>query len=573
MTEVIEPDLSASYENQHINHLDYYFSKAIQESTGENNSVVLMSCALVSKALSHGSICLNIPKLAGTTIPLGEDNRLVFKFAEQREWISTLQASKVVGKNTAFPLVLDEQNRLYLSKYYDFQQRLVKNLCERALLPDHNLDEALVTHQLNDLFKNVTKTGPVKTQINAIKNSLLKNFVIISGGPGTGKTYCTNIIKFVLKDHARQKGFKEPKIISLAPTGKAASKLANGATIHSVLRPLGDRPGFFYNKNNLIQADTVIIDEASMIDIALMTRLLEAIPLNTRLILLGDKNQLTSVEAGSVLSEICSVRGFSHLFFNLEYNFRYKGKSGIENLSQSILNNDIPLVEKILLSKSHKDILFEQPSEKTSLNNLIEQPIIEGYKNFLKEEDSLSSLKTLENFRILCAHNTGWHGTRKINETCEKILRSRRNSAIQGSFFKKAIMITSNDYEKGLFNGDTGIIIFKDGIKTAAFRGMDNKLIFWRYSDLPSHATAFAVTVHKSQGSEFDSILIIIPDKISPVLTRQLLYTGVTRAREKVHIIGRMDVIKKALNASVDRESGLKWALDNALKIKRNKMG
>ncbi len=430
------------------------------------------------------------------------------------------------------------------------------------------MDNTTIDSTLDSLFDTAKQSPGVPTQRSAIRNALINNMVIISGGPGTGKTYCTSLIKSVFTTYAEQKNLDPPKIISLAPTGKAASKMKKGTTIHSVLRPFNDKPGFYYNKDNMLQTDMVIIDEASMVDIALMTRLLEAIPVTSKIILIGDKNQLSSVEAGSVFSEICKVQGLSHLFFNLEYNYRSKGKTGIENLSKAIITSNFERVRQILESNEFPDVRFLEPDPGISLEFLIQDSVKEGYLGFFNEADPLKSIELIDSFRILCAHNKGEYGTNCLNETCENILRSQHNSDIEEAFFKKAVMIRSNDYQKGLFNGDTGIVIQRDGILTAAFKGLENDIVFWRYVDLPAHETAFAITVHKSQGSEFDTVLIMIPEKISPVLTRQLLYTGVTRARKKVTIIGHIEVIKQALAASIDRKSGLSFYLENSLKQK-----
>jgi len=175
----------------------------------------------------------------------------------------------------------------------------------------------------------------------------------------------------------------------------------------------------------------------------------------------------------------------------------------------------------------------------------------------------------LDNFKILCAHNSGEYGTLQINHVCENILRSDNNFDIQGKLFKKIIMVNTNDYKKGLFNGDTGIVLEKKGESTVFFKTLENKIKQYRASDLPGHDAAYAITIHKSQGSEFKTVLIIVPDKLSPVMTRQLLYTGVTRAKTNIIIIGNIEIIKKAINLSVRRNSGLSMCLEKEIYLEK----
>jgi len=288
-------------------------------------------------------------------------------------------------------------------------------------------------------------------------------------------------------------------------------------------------------------------------------------------IVLGDKYQLSSIQAGSVFSDICSVKGLSANVFLLEYNFRSKGKTGIENLSKAINNNDVQSLDEILTSGSYPDVVFESLNEKNIIQNLVYEYFIAGYKPILKANTVETALNELDSFKILCAHNSGEHGTLQINHVCEKILRSHNNFDIQDKLFKNIIMVNTNDYKKKLFNGDTGIVFDSPGVDekkgavTVCFTTMDNKIQQYRVSDLPSHDPAFAITIHKSQGSEFDTILMIIPDRVSPVVTRQLLYTGVTRAKTKVIIAGKLNIIKKAINLSIKRNSGLSTYLEKEI--------
>ncbi|MBA3008660.1 MAG: exodeoxyribonuclease V subunit alpha [Proteobacteria bacterium] len=581
MTRQIKFDLTCLHDHQLISHLDYYFARTMADAFHEDGSMVLVACALVSKALADGHICLDLKKAAGSCLT-NLEQEVFLTLPPFGEWEKTLTESSMVGQKIAdtglansgdseepgpernFPLVLDSSGNLYLSRYYDLQKRLVNNIGCRIAASPVPMDEAFADKHLDILFSGQNFQQAEK-QKEAIKKALVQNFVVISGGPGTGKTYITTRIKTLLDQYAESCKIPLPRILSVAPTGKAASRLKDGRTIHSVLKPLKGRTGFLHNKDNPLRADVVIIDEASMIDIALMTRLLEAIPLESKVILLGDKNQLSPVQAGAVFTDLCLVKGLgSHLVF-LEYNFRSRGKTGIENLARAINQNDVRTMETILSGTQYPDIGFVDTGKGVRLDQIIEDYILQGYAPLMEKTRLEDGLEILDRFRILCAHNKGESGTLQINHLCEKILRSHANFDITGQFFKKIVMIRTNDYHRGLFNGDTGIVHEDNKVIKAGFKDSMGSIRQYRYLDLPAHDTAFAVTIHKSQGSEFDSVLIIIPEKLSPVITRQLLYTGVTRARKKAIIVGSLDVIKEAMTLTLGHTSNVTALLEHRL--------
>jgi exodeoxyribonuclease V alpha subunit len=556
-------DLDNLFEHHFFSNLDYFFARSMAKAFDENDPIVLISCALVSKLLFEGHICLDIKETSGTVRSVSQTNNDLIKFPELDIWITALEHSLMISDTIKTPLVLDCDHKLYFSKYYNFQNRLSKNITQRVSLRPLKIDKA-VSDEMLELYFPESGNQYIR-QKEAVENAVFNYFTIISGGPGTGKTYITTVIKKIFFLCAEKLSWPVPKIICVAPTGKAASKMDQGSTIHSILKPLKNTPGFYYNKNNPLQIDMIIIDEASMIDISLLTRLLEAVPLEAKVIILGDKHQLSSIQAGTIFSDICNVNGLSSNIFFLEYNFRSKGKTGIENLSKAIKNNDGKSLEDILTSGRYPDIVFKNFQGDVPLVNTVNKYILNGYKPFVSAETVETVLNKLDDFKILCAHNSGEYGTLQINHVCENILRSDNNFDIQEKLFKKIIMVNINDYKKGLFNGDTGIIFEKKTESTVFFKTLENKLKQYRVSDLPGHAAAFAITIHKSQGSEFKTVLIIVPDKLSPVMTRQLLYTGVTRAKKTIIIVGNMEIIKKAMNLSVKKNSGLSMCLEKQI--------
>jgi exodeoxyribonuclease V alpha subunit len=397
----------------------------------------------------------------------------------------------------------------------------------------------------------------VRGQKAAVQKALTHPFAVISGGPGTGKTHVTRLIRQILKEYAQKNNSPPLRILCLAPTGKAASRLENGVTIHLALKPLPSRPGFFHGADNPLKVDVVIVDEASMIDLALMSRLIEAIPLTARVILLGDKNQLSPVQAGAVFNEICQVKALAPCLALLDFNFRSQGKTGIGRLARAIHINDAAGAEQVLTSDVYPDIAFEEISGLGDLQAVMEKYVTSGYGPLAASQTLERALAQMDRFRILCAHNRGESGTLQINHLCEKILRSSPDFDIKNPFFERIIMIRINDYPRELFNGDTGIVYQEGGITKAGFTDGQRIIRQFRYSDLPGHDPAFAVTIHKSQGSEFDQVLIVLPEKPSPVVTRQLLYTGVTRAKKRAVIAGKKAVIRDAMAVDLCKKSHL----------------
>ncbi len=564
MVTYIAFELESLFKHDAFSDLDYFFARSMALAFNEKNPIVMVSCALVSKSLFKGHICLDITTMAGKQKPLSDTSPIVLKFPDAETWTLALKKSSMVSDCIHTPLVLDAGYKLYLAKYFDFQNRLVDNISQRVSFPGPPMEETLIEEILKDFFPS--EDDHYLPQKKAALNALLKNFTIISGGPGTGKTFAVSIIKKALSSYSKKKGQEKQNIICMAPTGKAASKLEEGNTIHSALRPRIKGSGFYYHKSNPLNKDIVIIDEASMVDLPLFVRLLEAVPLEAKIIMTGDQHQLTSIQAGSVFSDLCAVNELHSNTFSLEYNFRSRGKTGIEKLAKAINERDIQGFESLLLSHDYQDLFFEMYHDGKSVMENLQKHISDGYMSFGSAQNEENSLSKLDEFRVLCAHNKGEYGTLQINHICEKILRSLNNSGIEEKSFIKAIMVNTNDYKKGLFNGDTGVAVEKNGDITAFFKGPDNKLKRYRYSDLPSNDTAFAITIHKSQGSEFDSVLMIIPDRFSPVVTRQLLYTGVTRAKKKVILIGNLDIMKAAIRMNVKRHSGIKEYLGKKLR-------
>jgi exodeoxyribonuclease V alpha subunit len=488
---------------------------------------------LVSRRRAEGHICIPAPELP---------------------------ESRTVASGEEFTPLVIESGRLYLRRYWEYEQQLARAILQRAVTT----------------AKLPKKRGADRQQL-AATNAVTRNFSVITGGPGTGKTHTVRAILQQLRQHPTGAALK---VALAAPTGKAAARLTEAlrdikpaveaTTIHRLLGTIPDSPYFRHNAERPLTADVVIVDEASMVDLALMTKLVEAVPLTARLILLGDRDQLASVEAGNVLSDICAAAETAGsplhgAVVELTENYRFAESGGIYKLSRAVNAGDADAALAALRDGS-AELRWEKLRAAANLGAALRDRIIAGYRSYLESAaDPASALQRLPQFRILCAVRHGAFGVENLNTLVEQTLAEAGLLAPRGSWYAgRPVIITRNDHNLQLFNGDSGIILpdpEAGGELRAFFLSAEGKLRRFLPSRLPLHDTAFALTVHKSQGSEFDRLLVILPEKDSPVLTRELLYTAITRARSGVELWCNEEIFRAAVLRPTVRISGLRDAL------------
>jgi exodeoxyribonuclease V alpha subunit len=602
--------------------IDKQFASFLGRLSNDTDPVFILSARLVSNWTGRGNVCLHIPSIAGKNlynIPGdSSDNEEIILFNE-KEWIASLKNNPCVGIPGEFkPLILDEQDRLYLHKYWYYEQMLADNIRKRLSYDYAEIDKQILNNSISRLFPDKENDSE---QVTASTAALLRNFCVISGGPGTGKT--STILKILVMLLEQSK--KPLRIVLTAPTGKAAAKInqsivnaikllncdakikenlpAESFTIHRLLNSARRRSLLQEEHYEQLPYDVVVVDESSMADLSLMYRLFEAVPPDSRIILLGDKDQLSSVEAGAVFGEICDtgkVHKYSDEFkrqlnnsFNindqniennknekrtehrklcigdsiiiLKKSYRFDHDSGIKRLSEAIKNGYTDEAMQILKGNIYPDISLTDPGS-VSVEKFLTDKVVTGYKNYINEKKPEEKFRKLSGFTILCAVRVGRYGLDWINMTAEAILSKYGLISIKNEWYEnRPVMITQNDYNLKLFNGDTGLIL-KDQEDNARFFS-ESGGILKRYlpQKLPAHETVFAMTVHKSQGSEFDNVLLVLPDFISPVLCRELLYTAITRARKRVEIFGDEKVIRHMIVTPTQRTSGLRDALWEAV--------
>jgi exodeoxyribonuclease V alpha subunit len=600
--------------------MDRHFAAFMERLAGANPALN-WAASLVSYYRSLGHACLDLNTLggAGNGTPVPEEFREL-PFPKPAEWVLNLRSAAVVGKPGEFrPLILDDQRRLYLHRYWKYESDLARAIKSRAQQEAGPVNWNVLRAGLSRLFP-ATPPEEVDWQKVAAFAALRKKLCIISGGPGTGKTRTVVILLALLLEQA---GEAKLRIALAAPTGKAAARLQESvktakdtlacaaeikeklpeeaATIH---RLLGSVPGsayFRHDADNPLPVDVVVVDEASMVDLALMAKLVAAIPPSARLILLGDKDQLASVEAGAVLADICDAgeqhptskdfasqyatvtetkavpfasvpneTGASELsdcIVELRKNYRFGENSGIHALSRAVNEGDAERALQVLrfsAGSSRSEISSRLLPEPKELKMALRSHVLHAIAGYLKCQDPLAALLYLSRFRILCALRNGPFGVENLNRLVEEILVEdgliRKNS---DAYAGRPVMITRNEYSLRLFNGDIGVLLpdKQRGELRAYFPGLDNSLRDYSPLRLPDHETVYAMTIHKSQGSEFESVLLILPSEDSPILTRELVYTGLTRASKQVELWIREPVLRNAVARKINRSSGLRDAL------------
>lgn len=597
--------------------MDRYFADFMVALAGgqcdNDRDNLWLASAMISNRVGQGHVCLNLTEVAGKAVAtddIAKDSLWVCP--ELDVWVHSLRSQPVVGAPGEFtPLVLDEKFRLYLYRYWLYERRLKEFLLIMKGPHGRPVDGNALAEGLKKYFPR--DGGEINWQSVAACLALLNRLTVISGGPGTGKTHTVGRILTLIVEQA---GDQPISIALAAPTGKAAARLTDmvrtvkeeidcpsgvkdripdkAFTIHRLLGPIRGRKGFRYNNSNRLPHDVIVIDEASMVDLPLMAKMVSALREDSRLILLGDKDQLASVEPGAVFGDLCDtgntnvfsmelarrVRqlvGFevpheespksalSDSIVVLRKSYRFGQDSGIGLLASAVRERDISRVFALLKESGRDDIKWRETPPVNHLERVVEEELSDYYRDFLASQNPEEGILHFSRFRLLCALRQGPYGAPALNEVLERLFRQRGFIPKTGRWYRgQPIMVTGNDYNLRLFNGDVGIL-YPDPRSGDELRvyfpaegGGFRRLLPGRLKD---YETVYAMTVHKSQGSEFDHVVLLLPDGPSKVVTRELVYTAITRAKKKVEIWGSEQALGDALLQTVRRESGLTDAL------------
>lgn len=524
-------------------------------------AVLRVAAGLVSQASAEGHICIALDTVAAQL-----DGR---PRGELREALLASGMASAGGDGAALPLVLDSGGRLYLRRYFDYERRLA---------------EALVRRSAPRREPSPADQRPEDTQQHAVEVALRSRLTVISGGPGTGKTTTVALLLARILEET-----PSARIALAAPTGKAAARLldalrervgslpaavrerlpAESHTIHRLLGVTGDPGRFRHHADNPLPLDVLVVDEASMLDLALAARLLDATPEDARIVLLGDRDQLAAVEVGAVFAEL-ATRADSPLAPNVVWltrSHRFAADSGIGRLAADINEGEPDRALGWLAANMSPDVAWIDDAG-LSLAPAAQERIVAGYAPYLdalraRTDDRAAAFRALERFRVLCAVREGPRGVRELNRQLGEHARATLDHPLDpGSrspwYPGRPVLVSKNDYVLRLFNGDLGVCLPDEtGALAVWFPERDGTFRAVAPSRLPAHEDAWASTVHKAQGSEFDAVLCVLPEKAGPVMVRELLYTAVTRARTRVTLAGSAEVFRAACLARTQRHAGL----------------
>jgi exodeoxyribonuclease V alpha subunit len=595
---------------------DVHTARALGRMAGETDETVQLALALAVRALRNGSVALDLQAVSGTVFDESEEQIDVsgLPWPDPTVWAEACRTSSLVmtgpDGTSARPLRLHD-GLLYLERYWQQQELVRVQLQQRFTAGGYRVEVSRVAAALQRLFPGTDLAdGEVDRQQLAAAVSVLSRVTVLAGGPGTGKTTTVARLLAVLRDQAGP----ALRVALAAPTGKAAARLEEAVrsataglhpadqarigevTASTLHRLLGWQPGsrsrFRHDATNHLPHDVLIVDEMSMVSLTMMARLLEAVRPDARLVLVGDPDQLSSVEAGAVLADIVRAPGDPaselgerlaelalpgrpepppvHGIVQLTRPWRFGG--AIDQLARAIRSSDADGVVEVLRSGAPDVGFCELELDPASgraagtdeLAELAASVRESGRRSRAAAEagDVTGALAGLDHHRLLCAHRRGPYGVTRWSLEAERwLVESVPGYAEDGEWYLgRPLLVTANDYEMSLYNGDTGVVVqTSEGPRAAFARGAAATLV--APVRLDAVQTVHAMTVHRAQGSQFARVSFVVPPPDSPLLTRELLYTAVTRATDRVLVLGTEEAVRRAVDRPALRASGLRHRL------------
>ncbi|MDG2010178.1 MAG: exodeoxyribonuclease V subunit alpha [Candidatus Binatia bacterium] len=591
---------------------DRRFAATLQAFENQPRPEVFAAAALASAATAQGRICVALAEFAEERGWVGPEAELLVAERWQAppldHWTKVLRESDVVGEPGSFhPLILDAEGRLYLQRYWRYEHQLASRLHEMSRGEVPRVATADILQSLTEIEERGMQLAV--GQRAAVATALLRQLTVIAGGAGTGKTTIVACILRLMGEHCGSPGFR---VRLAAPTGKAANRLAEQlhharntidpdgridtildqepATLHRLLGGAPNGVHFRHDRQNPLPLDVLVVDESSMVDAALMAKVVEAMPAQSRLILVGDPEQLPPVEVGSVFGELVgdganfSAAGANLLeeatgvpvppvppqpgrpgapvrdcVILLDESFRFSTDSGIAALADALREGNAPRTFAVL-DGDYADI--EGIGDGEQMDAEARRRIRRGYQPFVEAlaagADPRDVLQAAADFRVLAVRREGAHGVVALNEMIEGELRAHGGLPPAAPWYAgRLVMVTRNNRTLRLFNGDIGVALpDADGRLKVFFEG-SGQLRQVAPGRLSHVETVFAMTVHKSQGSEYRETCLVLPETPSRLLTRELLYTAVTRARTHLLLAGPRDRFAEGLARRLPRSSVL----------------
>jgi exodeoxyribonuclease V alpha subunit len=575
---------------------DVHVAELLARLSGEADEDVLLGAALAVRAPRLAHVCVDVATVRSTATSDRDEpvDVQVLPWPDVDDWVTRLSASALVaGDGTAAdrPLRLDGR-RLYLDRYWREECRIAADLGDRSARPPHDVDAEVLAAGLDRLFGDEA----ADLQRLAAEAAVRCRLAVVAGGPGTGKTTTVARILALLEEQAVMAGRASPRVALAAPTGKAASRLEEAVRGEAMTMPVDDdvrarllelsastvhrllgwnpasRSRFRHDRDNRLPHDVVIVDETSMVSLSLMAKLVDAVRRDARLVLVGDPDQLASVEAGAVLGDIVgpAEHGESGArspigdgIVVLRRVHRFGG--GIARLAAAIQAGDADAVVDELGAAGDDvhwiDADVARDDGHAALDPVRDAVVSAGQQvsAAAANGDGPAALEALGAIRVLCAHRRGPYGVAVWTGEIERWLAAVIDGYAAGGpwYVGRPLLVTENDYALRLFNGDTGVVVDAgDGAVRAVFERSDG-LFAVSPRRLSAVDTVHAMTVHKSQGSQFEAAVVVLPDASSAILTRELLYTAVTRARHQLTVVGTEDSVRAAVARPIARASGL----------------
>ncbi|MBD8868127.1 exodeoxyribonuclease V subunit alpha [Nocardioides donggukensis] len=568
-----------------VTSADCHLARTLGALVGEADESVLLAVALTSRAVRGGSVCLELGAVADLTSESGDGPVVAApgdadasgampaaltlpEFPELPAWADAVAGSRLVAQG----VLRWEDGLLYLDRYHEQETQVIDDLAARARSrPDP--EPALLERSLARVFPG----DGFAEQRDAARTAAHQRTTVLTGGPGTGKTTAVAGLLVALVEQAEARG-ERLRVALTAPTGKAAARLqeavtesAGGftaddrervaglqaSTLHRLLRRHpGNSTRFRHHRGNRLPHDVVVVDESSMVSLTMMARLLEAVRPEARLVLVGDPDQLSSVEAGAVLSDL--VRGYrgrpDSPVVALRTGHRYGARIGA--LADALRRGDADAAVEVLAA-GHDEVEWVTDDDPSSALRRAALPAALAVRDAALAGDADRALAALDRHRLLCAHREGPAGVRHWNRRIEQWLTAETGDPLfESAYLGRPLLVTANDYRLGVYNGDSGVVVSRPEGRRVVLR-TGTEVLDLAPSRLGDVETMHALTIHKSQGSQADEVTVLLPDEESRLLTRELFYTAVTRARQRVRVVGDEQAVRAAIARRAQRASGL----------------
>ncbi|GAB3035895.1 exodeoxyribonuclease V subunit alpha [Mycobacterium bourgelatii] len=552
-----------------IESADVHVAQRLTEMSGETQPSVALAVALAVRALRAGSVCVDL-RAAQEQVGISD---LPWPAAD--DWLAAVHASPLLGSPPV--LRVYDDNLVYLDRYWREEQQVADDL--RVLLA---APAPAATPEIGRLFPE-----GYEEQRDAASIALSQGFTVLTGGPGTGKTTTVARLLALFAEQAQMAGKARMRIALAAPTGKAAARLQEAVqsevdkldavdrqrvtglratTLHRLLGPRPDTSSRFrQHRGNRLPHDVIVVDETSMVSLTMMARLLEAVRPQSRLLLVGDPDQLASVEAGAVLADLVDGLGAQDNSRVAALQTSHRFGESIGELASAIRGGDADRAVE-LLRAGDDHIEWDNAEDPTPhlRSVLVAQAL--RLRQAAVLGDATAALATLDEHRLLCAHRRGRYGIQHWNRQIERWLTEATGEPIWSAWYPgRPVLVTANDYGLGVYNGDTGVTVLHDGTLRAVIAGAAEPLNL-ATSRLSDVETVHAMTIHKSQGSQADDVTVLLPTADSRLLTRELFYTAVTRAKRKVRVVGPEASVRTAIARRAVRASGLRLRLRDVLR-------